>query len=399
MYMIVTLIVICLCFCLLELLVDKYPKAQRQIFNIAFLVIAVLCTARYAYGRDILNYIPFYNNITGSYAYNVAHDLTQFEPGFAFFCSVCKGFHLTYWGMTAVISILYWGAIYWLFSYIKTHPCFALLALVTLDHAVFLEQIRQCLAVALIIYAFCFYHKFSWKIIPLALLLISTTMHKTVLPFLFFLMVARLFYGLKTESKAYFLLAVLLVSFMVIALHPLLRQFVPFLPSSLQISVEYHLMVGKRIQKIFFLYFMVIICLGYYTLKTDADKREKIYHWLIWSMILVIVILYQYYLILYRIRSYILPFLLVWLLNTMETTPVKNQLAKQMLGLIMILFSISLTFELPKRYEKMKGQTDRVSWVWERRNHTQRELIDRQIEQAKLFWKYDNDKGLQMGFR
>lgn len=399
MYMIVLLILICVGFCLLECLADRFPNAQKQIFFLAFITVTVLCTARYAYGRDILHYIPFYQHLTGSYSYNVSNDLIQFEPGFVIFCTLCKRFHLTFWMMTAVISIFYWGAIYWLFTLIKKYRTFALMILVVLDHALFLEQLRQCLAVALIIYAFCCYYRLGWKWIPIVLLLLSITMHKTALPFLFFMAAGWFTYGLELESRAYFLLAVLLVSFMIFAVHPLFNLLTSYLPSAIQTSAEYHLLVGKRFQKIFIVYMMAIVCLGYYTMPTDASKREKVFNWLVWIMLLLIVVLYQYYLILYRLRSYILPFALFWGANMIAQSANKLALPRQAFALAMLLFAAKFTYDQPHEYEHSKGKTDRLSWVWERQYHTEWELQNRQLEQAKLFWKYDNDRGIQLGFR
>lgn len=411
--MIVLLIVICLFFCLFDLLAEGKPTLQKQLYHIAFFTIAILCTARYAYGGDIAHYIPYYKQLTGSYRYNVENYYAWFEPGFDYYCTICKRVGLTFWEMTAVISVLYWGAIYWLFSHIKSHHVFALLALVSLDHTVFLEQIRQCLAIALVIYAFCLYHRFSWKIIPIALLLMSSTIHKTALPMIAFLAMCWFVSGLKTDKKAYIMLALLLLSCAVIALHPILKQFVPLLPSSLQNSVSYHLMVGKRVQKILILYLMAIVCMAYYTDSRGSkvqgvqgefsnpkeEKRERLYHWMIWCCMAVIVVLYQYYLILYRIRSYMLPFILVWLLNTLATTKVKDVLPKQMLAAIMLLFAVILTIDLPRRHAAMKGHVYNTSWVWERVHHSEKEIHNRQLEQARLFWEYDNQKGLQMGYK
>ena len=405
MHFIVLLIAICLVFCLFDLLSDRYPAMQKQIYNIAFFTIAILCTARYAYGADSYHYILHYRELTGSYTFNVHNGIAFYEPGFEILCAWCKSLGLTFWGLTAVISVAYWGAIYWLFSYVKSHQTIVLLALVVLDHSLFLEQLRQCLAVALIIYAFCCYHKFEWKIIPIALLIAAASVHKTALPMIGFLILCRLAYGLKTDAKAYIVLGVLLMSCVVIALHPILLKIVPFLPGSLQESASYHLMVGKRVQKIFLLYFLAIMCMGYYTQKKQTtgdaqqDKREQVYHWMIWCCIAVIVVLYQYYQILYRIRSYILPFILAWLANTVEVSDIKDKLPKQVLALVLVLFSISLTIELPRQQEKMVGKKYRTSWVWERLYHSETELQERQMTQAKLYWEYDNKKGLQLGFR
>ncbi|MBR1809063.1 MAG: EpsG family protein [Paludibacteraceae bacterium] len=395
----VLLIVICLVFCIMDLMAEGYRNIQRQLFNICFIVIVVLCTCKYAYGADVKHYYSFYEELTDSYAMNVANGLTNFEPGFMWFCTMCKLIGLSYWWMTVIVSLFYWGAIYWLFSNIKYHRMFALLVIVVLDNALFLEQLRQCIAVALIIYAFCFYHRYSWKIIPVLLLVASTSMHKTALPFVFFLLLGLVFSGLEIDKKAYFMLAVLLFSFMIFSLHPLLQRFLLFLPSSLQDSAGYHLMVGKRFQKVFILYFMAILCMGYYTRPINADKRERVYHWMIWSCIGVIVVLYQYYLILYRIRSYMLPFIIVWVMNTFAAKADKEQLLKQMTCLVILLFSLSLVIELPHRYKNMHGQIYRTSWVWELRKHPEKDILARQMEQATLFWEYDNNKGLQLGFK
>ena len=107
MNLITLILTIAILFGLTDFLTERYPRLQRDIYYIAFGVIAFLFIIRYYYGPDIWNYARFYA-LVGSPAEVLAHpeDIPfHYESGFALFCSVLKQWGLSFYWMTVVQTV------------------------------------------------------------------------------------------------------------------------------------------------------------------------------------------------------------------------------------------------------------------------------------------------------
>lgn len=378
-----------------ELLASKYARLQQQIYYCTFVFVAVWCILKYAIGPDIATYIPFYQEL-GSPADTFAHlAKSKFEPGFTLFCSLLHSMGVSFWGMTAVISVFYFVSIYLLFQKIQAYRTLALLMLVCLDYNLILMEFRQCLAVSFFYLFILLLEKrqYTWSIL---MALVSCTMHKSAIIVLVLSALLYLVGKVSVDKREYILLGLLIIGFILVPLQPLLMRLVDILPlSSLQsASLKHHLQLGTPFQVVLIVYMASIFCLAYYIVPKNGHTRK---HWLIWCCVAVLVCLYPYWFLLNRLRSYFLPFLIVYIANTLYTSERKDALTKQIYATILVLYTGVVLAGLPKKAQQMRYPTASISLVAERYKYSDEELQQRQMRQAKLYWKYDYPKMIKRG--
>ena len=391
------LILIALFFCICELAADRYPAMQRQIYWISLVFVAVWCTAKYAYGPDIFNYIPFYEELKG-----IRYDMFNlkdyyFEPGFIVFCSTLKSLGCTFWGMTAVVSVIYFLAIALVLQRIPRYRATALLVIVFLDNNLILSEFRQCLAVSFFIFLILAFEKKHY-VLSVLFLLLSVVMHKSAALIIAAALVFYLLRGIDMKRLGYVLLAMVIVGLLIIPIQPLIDAMLDKVPliSSMKNSVEHHLEVGKMFQRVFLLYFATIALLAYYKQDKTVDKRT---HWMIWCCVAVIVVLYPYWFLLNRLRSYFLPFLVVYIIKNITSEDITDVLPRQIYCAFVLTYIAVFVMLIPRNNAKLKYPTDNISLVFERLHHSQKELENRQMKQAELYWKYDYTRMINSGMK
>lgn len=387
-----------LVFALLEILAVNYPRVQKQLYVIAFIFTAVWCTAKYAYGPDICIYIPYYRLTTTDLWYNLTNYIHgyKYEKGFVVFCSLCKMLNLTYWEMTAVISVLYFTVLALLFCNLKQYRCVALLVLVFLDNNLFLVELRQCLAVVFFYSAVMLANRKHYVLAVLSAV-VMVTMHKTAIVVLLLTLFFYMFRGLKIESKSYLLLSMLILGLIMIPLAPLMNDIIDAIPmpASYAASAKHHLLVGKSLQKILVLYFSTILVLAWYK-QGETDNRTR--HWMMWCCVAVLACLFPYWFLLNRFRSFFIPFLIIYTIDTIcSDTAVHEALPRQLYSFVVILYIAVSTMLISHTNKTLKYPTDRISLVFERVNHSEVDLTERQLKQAIKYWKYDYEELIKKG--
>ncbi len=391
------LILIALVFSILEFMADRYPAMQNQLYWLSFVLVAVWCTAKYAYGPDITTYIPYYDKFQGI-SYDIHHlDNYKYEPGFDVFCSLMKTLGCTFWEMTAVISILYFLAIALVLQRLPRYRATALLAIVFLDSNLILSEFRQCLAVTFFIFFILSFEKKHY-VLSTVWVLLCISMHKSAMLIVLGTVLFYFLQGIDMKKTGYILLALLIVGMLFIPLQPLLDTVLDKLPmmSDMRHSVEHHLQVGKMFQRVFLLYFATIFILAYYLQDKVANKKV---HWLMWCCVAILVVLYPYWFLLNRLRSYFLPFLVVYIVKTLADTDIKDVLPRQLYCLFFILYVVVFVISIPSKNAAMMYPTDNISLVFERRHHSRTELENRQLKQAENYWKYDYKRLIDSGVR
>ncbi len=377
-------------FVIAECLAVGHERLQRQIYYLAFAWVVIWCTAKYAYGPDIASYIPFYNALVNPRIDLLNPDLDYFENGFIIFCSSLKYLGLSFWSMTAVISLLYFTAIGLLWKQIKAYKTTALFVLIALDYNLILMELRQCLAVTAFIFLILLFQKKKY-FYALLLAPIMITLHKSAI---MILLGAIIFYCLRKipiTKRDYILLSLLILILLLIPLQPLFTKIVPFLPldsSSIE-SIEHHLLIGKPFQKVIILYVCTFICLAYYK---RNESQNKTLHWFMWCCAAILVCLYPYWFLLNRLRSYFLPFLIIYIVNMLQGKDITDILPKQIYTVIVIGYILITMIEFPRNNKKEKYPVDTISLVFERTKHSEKALIDRQMKKAALYWEHNYDQ-------
>ena len=396
MNLITLILAIAIAFGLTDFLTERYPRLQRDIFYIAWCTIAFLFAIKYYYGPDIASYVPFYENVP-SVSQIIAHpdDLDfSFEPGYAVFCRVLKDLGISFYWMTAILSILYFVVILVFFRKIDRKRSFALAILVVLDFNVVCYELRQCLAVILfLLMVLCLDRK--RYIFAMLMALAAIVSHKSgvvaVIPTLAFYLIGR-HASLKTLSQ---LLLVLLVVLFLLPITKLSFGFIDSmpLPDNVIESIHHHLSLGRQVQMIFFVYAVALVCLVHYSLYCRT-KMEIIAVVAIIGLV-CIATLYQYYYLLNRIRSYFTPIILVFLFRFVQEAENKQvsipygALIKQTASMVIMLYMMHATVALHRGGQVLKNKVNDTCTVFDLIHHRASDVQNAQMKKATLFWEQD----------
>lgn len=310
-----------------------------------------------------------------------------FEIGYIFFCSVLKSLGASYWVMTFVVNSIYFIAIYKLFNHLKKYRIFALFILVLLDNNLMFFQYRQQLAVAFFVFSFlALIDKKYVRYILYALL--SLLMHKSAIFICILTFIAFNIEYVKITKKEYFLLVVLLSMLMIIPIKPIILYLLSF--SSLETvaieSLKYHLALGKNIQVIFIVYFFAILGVFYYN---DFRSEEKKWHWFLFLTFLIVVLFYQYWFFLNRIRSYFLPFILVYVINMIVTSKSGRPLVKQLLIFSIFAYSIHYMYTYYEGQNSLVSKAGESCTLFDLKNKTEEQIKQEQLQKASVYWEKD----------
>ena len=379
-----------LIFCVLELLADGYPRMQKQIYYLAFAFAFVWSTMKFAYGPDIMSYIPYYRTIgTPSHVWDTLAE-QRFEAGFVLFTSLCKSIGMSYWLFTALISTIYFGTIYALFRKLNYYPTIALTVLMSLDNNLFLIELRQCLAVSFFILGILSAQK-DKNLLSIVLMVVSASMHHSA-KFIIILTILLYLLGktIKTEKRAYAFLFAAMILLIVIPVGGFLQKFMPNISvdnQTLSSSLEHISRRKFQIQKIIIIYLGLIGILAYYLKPNDKNNTK---HWLIWCCVALIVFIYDYWFLLNRIRSYFLPFLIVYTSSLLSDRRLTNHLPKQIFAtLLLVFFCFDAFVSLPQHHKMLKFPTDKICLVTDLRYKSEEELTEEQMRNAINYWEQD----------
>ncbi len=383
-----------------DLLTEPYPKIQKTVYHFAFLTTFFLFTIKYYYGPDINSYVPYYNEIP-TLSYIFAHldsnaDNLRFEVGYNIFCSILRHAGLSYYWMTVVISVIYFGSLYLFFNQINRKQSMALMILVVLDYKLIFATFRQCLSVSFFMLMILLLDKKKYGA-AIIMAIIAISFHKSAI----FVVALTLFFyiikGKELKSSVYQLLFVMLLFVLIIPLakiSPVLINSLP-LPQSYIDSIIHHISLGKQFQTIFVVYAMTILCLAHY-----SQFEKNTFNTLALVSIValcVIITLYQYYYLLMRIRSFFLPILIVYVFGFVQNAednkvPVPyGSLLKQLTSVIIIVYLAHSTYTFDKNSKLFHNDIYASCTVFDVMNnkHDQKVIQERQIKLADKWWEED----------
>lgn len=388
-YLIILLIILFAC-ALLETGFPKQEKLGKQIYFIAFSFTVIWIGIKYYLGPDIYSYVPFYEQISSPLSIIQGHYAGQFEIGFALFCSVLKALGVSFWGMTFVITVVYFCSIYKLFKLIPQQRTLALFSLCLLDYNLCLYEYRQCLSVSFFIFTYLAL-KDKRYVLAVIFSILSILMHKSAVFIYLAVMLLVPFWRMRINKRVYVLCCFILVTLFFIPLKPYLLAIIKLLPISQGTynSIELHLAWGNSVQLIFPIYLLAIINIAYYS---KFDKKEQKWHWLMWCCIVVIVFLYQYWFLLNRLRSYFLPFLLVYVFKALIFTDKRDRWLKQSFVFVFFVYGLYFMYGTYQTGKSIESKTNNVSTIFDRIQYNEEQIKARQMREAEIYWKHDFQK-------
>ncbi len=397
-----------LLFSLTDFMWPEQKKLHKQLYYLALFLTYFLFTIKYYYGADILSYVIVYDSIESPshlWKYGSEHD-GFFEFGYLLFCSVLNHWGVSFWWMTAIVSTLYFYTINKLFGKLPSKKIFALFILVLLDYHLIFATYRQCIAVSCFILMVLAYVDRKYVRTVIYFLIVSSV-HKSGFYVAAVTLSSLVFFGNYKASKTnYWLLAVVLLLLCVISTKDLLMPLVQYLPlsSSSRDSILHHFSLERKIQVVFLTYFITISLIGIYQNRNSSQKTDIKLQWVVFVGLFIIVFFYQYYYLLNRLRSYFLPFIIVYVIRLIYSekqlrfVKIKNiHLVNQ---ISVCLLYIILTRFIIVSHNEQKAIVSKIyesSTIFDLRNKSEKEIKREQLRKARLYWKVDVDRLLNEG--
>ena len=378
---------------IVDLLCSAYPNMQRQVYRFFFASIYILFLIRYYYGPDIWTYVPHYEDIpTPLQLWNHPEE-ASYEWGYDMFCSLLHSLGLSYWGMTAVITTLYFAALACLFHSLPRFRLFAFATVILFDYNLIYAENRQCLAVALFIFMILCLQKRRYLF---ALLFAATTVliHKSGFIPVGLTLIGTLLYRQRGSAMMYNILILVLMAMMLV---PVTRIATPLLsilplPESYIESAAHHLQLGRQFQTVALIYLAVLVWISIH----NARHSTK-YGWIAIEVligVIIIVAVYQYYFLLNRLRSYFTPFI-VWYLVFLATDGKRAReipymaLIRQSVAMLMIVYFANATYGYIRGAKQLHTPIARASTLFNLRHESPKQIRDRQMKLALRYWQED----------
>lgn len=397
----ITLIsVILLCAMVTEWLFAGFERMQRDVFKLIFCVVAVLFTIKYYYGPDISTYVPLYENICGLDRVVAKSRSTGFEVGYLAFCSICRAAGLSFWGMSVVVSVLIFSALYLLIRRLRYGQVMALALIVIMNPDLLYAQFRQCLAVAFFIFAVLLADNRKY-LLALILAFVAMTMHKSAM---FMIAPAILYYAIQPMRMEMSSLGTMLLVLCLLVLIPT-QELIEHVVDSMHIggsamkSLKMHISFTNLYQSNLFIFGAALVSLM--TFSHGKRGRTAI---LVAAMmaLMVTVVFYQYYMMAARLRAYFMPFAVVTIIaagiEAKEENLPWSTLVRQTSKIVVLGFLVYKTVAMNVNSAK-DGDVLDICTVFDLSDHSEKELRDRQMAKAQKFWDENFLKGDDLAYR
>lgn len=394
MNLITLILIIAILFGLTDFLTERYPRLQRDISWIAWFVITFLFTIKYYYGADIASYVPFYENLQ-SPSDLLAHpddNSMRFELGYALFCSILKSWGVSFYWMTAIISLFYFTVIAVLFTRMKRKRSFALALLVVLDYNCIFATYRQSLAIGcFVLMVLCLQdRKYLWAIL---LAVLTASFHKSGAFVVSVVLLYYIVHGKWVSASLYQLIFVLLILVFMMPIANISSSFVTHLPlpDSYISSLQHHLGLGRQIQIVFIAYAVTLMVVTHFS-QFKRTRAGGIAAAAVVGLVFVAV-MYQYYYLLWRIRSYFIPVVIVYIFNLVQQAEDEHKqvpygaFVKQFGSVILFLYLGYCTYSFHRSASAMKYPIYASCTVFDLIDHRASDLQKSQLKKAMSWWK------------
>lgn len=383
-----------------ELLLQGMPNLKRDLFYLAMFVAWVGFTAKYYYGPDIATYVPQYGEL-GSIADFVRGKYPPgYELGYLFFGTVCKSLGMDFWGMTAVISTLFFYAVFMVLRRLKDKRVLALALVLVIMKDLIFAQFRQCLAVSFFVFAILEMEKWhnggknkEWNIVAAVVWgLIAMTMHKSGT---FIVGLTAIYYLLQRSTmwkNTWGVLLMILVLMMIIPTWDIIEAIVKalHLGSSTMFSIKLHLSYMRLVQTNLLIYGTVLIVLAIYA-QRQTGKNAVVAAAAVGMII--IVIMYQYYYMVDRLRSYFVIFVVYYTFKVMREAAEEKApfvgIVRQSCELVLMLFIVGKTYSFDKHMKLENGDLYDSCTVFDLIYEDASVIQKRQMDKAVRFWDSD----------
>lgn len=383
---------------LLDCIAERSTILQNQLYRLFFIVIYLLFVIRYYYGPDIYTYVPHFEQIAPP-LYLIHHpEKMIFEPGYELLCSCTKVLGISYWGLTAIITTLYFFSLACLLHRLDRHKLFAFACVILFDYNLIYAQLRQCLAVTFFIFmVLCLQDKKYITAIVMGTLVVL--FHKSGFIPICTTLAGIPLWNMRHNADAYKILLAILFLLLLIPVSQVSNSVLSFLPlpESYAKSIAHHVKLGKQIQIVGIVYIGILMLIIHL-----HDFRGKHYYQLVeiecLMGLVLVVAFYQYYYLLMRIRSYFIPIIAVYVISLVNKEAQARQipysaLARQAMAFILILYFVHGAVRYDQMVKSWQSPVAKACTIFELRHASQKQICDRQMKIAEWYWETDYRSG------
>lgn len=380
-----------------ELLLHGMQRMKRDLFYVAMVVAWVGFTSKYYYGPDIVIYTLLYDESWSLYDLVFGHYTGGYEIGYVYFNAICKAFGMGFWGMTAVVSTLFFLAVFLVLRRLEDKRVLALALVLVIMKDLIYAQLRQCMAVSFFVFAVV--EAEGWRtngrkgkrdVFGAVLFgLISMTMHKSafvIVPLTVFYYVLQPYMMRKNTWPVLLTLLAMLVIVptwdLIVAVTDVLN-----INGMTMDSIRLHLSFVNLRQTNLLIYGTALLVLVMYS---RGQERKGFMVATVFCGMIVIVVLYQYYFIVDRLRSYFALFVIYYIFNTMRVAAEKREpyvnIVRQLCEIVLLFFMVGKTYSFDKASRAEQGDLLEVSTVFDLIDEDVTVVRERQMEKGRRFW-------------
>ena len=296
--------------------------------------------------------------------------------------------------MTVLIKTIYFASIYRLLRALPKYQLFALGATIMFDPNLILHETRQCLAVSFFIFMVLLmqHRHYLWAVL---LGVLTVTMHKSGFIPVGMLVLGLFLYRARQQAWIYTLFMVFLIAMVILPVQSISTSILNLLPlpQSYIHSLTHHLLLGRQFQIIVIIYLSILLILNVYV----SYFRQSRYSWITYMVLAgmgLIAVLYPYYFLLARIRSYFIPFIFYYIFllfgqsEQFKVVPY-NAFIKQMFMILILAYSTHTAVSLERGARSLHIPVYRACTVFELRHAGQKQIRDRQMKTAEQYWIID----------
>lgn len=378
---------------------DLLPAPKHMHYGlwlIAFFFTAITCSIKYFYGVDVSNYFIFYTDYPTLGNIWVARGLFEDEEiGFYIFSCLCKNAGLSFYHYTVLISAIFWTAVFFLLRKIEKHRVFALLCLFVCNKDLIFEQYRQSMAVACLIFAYLAYDNRRY-IIAALMLLLMVTFHRSGMAIIGIVGIALVLQYFRLSYKWYFALIGIMLLGMTLNTTAVVQLIYDHIDTSVNASAQAssiaeHFVRARKLQVILPVYVAMMLALA------EREKQNGGRLGLLGAFVLIaaaiIAVLYPYYQMLGRIRSYLMPFVLIAIMQYLDREE-PLQTARQRLCSFRIPIMVC-TYVVMGYMANVLITRHNIAFdttILDVNTLTAKSVRDKKLHQAHYYWNYEFEK-------
>lgn len=396
--------VVLILFAVTDFIAPKDEKFHRRMYQAAFGLTFFFCVIKYLFGPDILIYYNFYETIPSPTDFITGRQgIQKFEVGFNYFCSIIKHLGVSYWGMTVIVACLYFYVLHKCFDKIPSKKCLALLVLVAFDRDLIFIQHRQCMAVSF--YILMFFAYIDKKYIQMTLYaLLTMWFHKSGMVFVLPVF-ALLFSSFKVNRRSYFTCIALLLVLGLLPWQNIILTLMRSLPIKANVvnSVAYHLGQYATFQSILIVYVMLLLLQSLVEMKDRLFVKMGVVILLGWIAVLLF---YQYPPMQARFRSYLTPFLVMYVFNIFHyfgddskvevdkilTSSSYSLVLRDIFAGLFMLYTLYHIYAGVAAVNRLNSNLYESSTIIDLLHTPKKEIVDDRLKRARQYWGTEKDR-------